>query len=181
VIATAIALPVTVILAFALTAHSSQHKGVSGQRAASEAAVTVSAPPSPDVKTQADCVKVFAQLPVQLSGLSPRKTDTDSSFVAAWGNPAIVLRCGVSKPAILNTPSAAQLTDVSGVIWQPDLQKTQAVYTTVDRPVYVEVTVPAEQNQPLSALAGALKALPQVCTALDAGGNSTNSHLPLCH
>ena len=123
---------------------------------------------------------MFAALPVQLDGLNPRKTATDSSFVAAWGDPAIVIRCGVGKPAIFGTPQAAQLVDVNGVLWQPDPGKTQTVYTSVDRSVYVEVTVPAGQNQPLSTLTPALTALPATCTATDAGGASKPG-LPICH
>jgi hypothetical protein len=141
----------------------------------------VAAPPRPDDTVQTDCVKVFAQLPVQLDGLNPRRTDTDSSFVAAWGNPAIVIRCGVAKSTLLNSPQAAQPVDVDGVIWQPDPQKSQTVYTSIDRAVTVDVTVPAGQDQPLTTLAQALKTLPQVCTGTDAAGHTTNPALPACH
>lgn len=168
----------TVLLAFVLTAtHESTPHHPS---AAATAAVTVAAPPSPDDRTQAACVKVFAALPVQLDGLSPRKTATDSSFVAAWGDPPIVLRCGVVKPSIFGTPQAAQLVDVNGVLWQPDPGRSATVYTSVDRSVYVEVTVPAGQDQPLSRLAPALSSLPATCTASDATGASKPG-LPICH
>ena len=182
-IATALALPITVVLAFLLTAHGSGPR--SGSTATPSAtgplpAVTVAAPPSPSAATERACIAVFAKLPVQLGTLAPRKTDTDSSFVVAWGDPAIVLRCGVAKPAVLGSPQAAQLLDVNSVIWQPDPQKTQTVYTTVDRAVYIEVTVPAGADQPLPLLAPAIQALPQLCTAADAAGNTTNPTLPLC-
>ena len=182
-IATACALPVTVVLAFLLTAHQS---GTDGQPATSPSpsgplpAVTVAAPPSPDTATQQACVKVFAKLPVQLGSLAPRKTDTNSSFVAAWGDPAVVLRCGVARPAILGSAQAAQLLDVNSVIWQPDPQRTRTVYTAVDRSAYIEVTVPAGVDQPLPLLAPAVQALPQLCTASDAAGNTTNPKLPIC-
>ncbi|MDQ2837354.1 MAG: DUF3515 domain-containing protein [Actinomycetota bacterium] len=179
-IASAIALPITVVLAFVLTAHGSGHPHSAGSSTSPLAAVTVPAPPSPSTATANACVKVFAQLPVQLGTLAPRKTDTDSSFVAAWGNPAIVIRCGVVRPAGLGDPAAAQLLDVNSVIWQPDPQQSQTVYTTVDRSVYVEVTVPAGVDQPLPLLAPAVLALPQLCTATDAAGN-TGAKLPICH
>jgi hypothetical protein len=182
-IATAVAVPITIVLAFLFTAGSSgpSNKTPSVSPSAPLGGVTVAAPPAPDAATQAACVKVFAELPVQLDGLDPRKTETDSSFVAAWGNPAIVIRCGVAKSTLLNTPQAAQPIDVNGVIWQPDPQQSRTVYTSVDRSVTVEVTVPAGQDQPLATLAPALKALPQVCTASDAAGNTTNPKLPSCH
>jgi hypothetical protein len=174
---------VTVVLAFAFTA------GNSGQTSAPKPSatpsgplpgVTVAAPPSPGVSAQAACVKVFAKLPVQLGTLNPRKTETDSSFVAAWGSPAIVLRCGVARPAVFGAADAAQLVEVNGVLWQPDPQARQTVYTAVDRSVYVDVTVPSGADQPLPLLADALNALPARCTGTDAAGNSGNVTLPVC-
>jgi hypothetical protein len=176
-------LPVTVVLAFLLTAGGSGPKPAPSTSPSSTGplpAVTVAAPPSPNTATQRACITVFARLPVQLGSLAPRKTDTDSSFVVAWGNPAIVLRCGVARPAILGSPQAAQLIDVNSVIWQPDPQKDRTVYTAVDRSVYIEVIVPADVDEPLPLLAPAVQALPQVCTATDAAGNTTNSKLPIC-
>lgn len=139
----------------------------------------MAAPPSPSTATTNACVKVFQQLPVQLGSLAPRRTDTDSSFVAAWGDPAIVIRCGVARPAVFGSPGAAQLLDVNSVIWQPDPQRNQTVYTAVDRSVYIDVTVPAGADQPLPLLAPAVLALPQLCTATDAAGN-VGAKLPIC-
>ncbi|MDQ1743564.1 MAG: hypothetical protein QOE23_1903 [Pseudonocardiales bacterium] len=180
-IATAIAAPVTVLLAFLLTAGHTDKPATPLPSASGTAlpAVAVPAPPKPDAATQAACVKVFAQLPVQLGQLPPRRTDTDSSFVAAWGNPAVVLRCGVAKPAVFGTPDAAQLVEVNSVLWQPDPQRDRTVYTAVDRSVYLEVTVPAGVDQPLPLLAPAVSALPRLCTATDAAGN-TGARLPIC-
>ena len=178
-IATAIAAPVTVLLAFLLSAGHSDTPPSNSAPAGPLPAVTAPAPPKPDAATQAACVKVFAKLPVQLGQLPPRRTQTDSSFVAAWGNPAVVLRCGVAKPAIFGSPEAAQLVEVNAVLWQPDPQRDRTVYTTVDRGVYIEVTVPAGADQPLPLLASAVSALPRLCTASDAAGN-THVKLPIC-
>lgn len=166
------------VLAFLLTVGHKSGTKPSGP----PPAVTIAAPPSPSAATSAACIKIFAKLPVQLGNLDPRKTDTDSSFVAAWGDPAVVLRCGVSKPAAIDDVDhpPAQLQDVNGVIWLPELQKNQAVYTTVDRAVYVEVTVPANADNPLTLFADAIKAVPQICTGGDAAGNLGNPKLPLC-
>ena len=171
------------MLAFLLTAgHGSKGSGTPTPKASGPLpAVTIAAPPSPSAATTSACVKVFAKLPVQLGDLDPRKTDTNSSFVAAWGDPAIVLRCGVAKPAGLNNPNAPGLQDVNGVIWAPELQKTQAIFTTVDRAAYIEVTVPAGADNPLTLLTSAVNTLPQICTAADAAGNTTNSKLPICN
>jgi hypothetical protein len=182
VIATAIAAPMTVLLAFLLSAGRSPEPSDTDDPAPSGSvlpAVTAPAPPKPDAATQAACVKVFAKLPVQLGQLPPRRTQTDSSFVAAWGNPAVVVRCGVAKPAVFGTPEAAQLVEVNKVLWQPDPQRDRTVYTTVDRGVYIDVTVPAGADQPLPLLAPAVSALPALCTATDAAGN-TGAKLPIC-
>ncbi|MGX7679472.1 DUF3515 domain-containing protein [Jatrophihabitans sp. DSM 45814] len=184
-IATAVALPVAVVLAFVFTAGHTKQNAPDSTASGPLPAVTVAPPPAPGVATQEACVKVFAGLPVQLGDLAPRKTDTDSSFVAAWGDPAIVFRCGVTKSAVFGTPQAADPIDVNGVIWQPDPQQKQTVYTTIDRkPYYVDLTVPAGQAQPLdelsAELAAAINAIPQTCTATDSAGNAANSKLPIC-
>jgi hypothetical protein len=167
-----------VVLAFVLTAgHSSDPRPAPSSSVLP--AVPVPAPPKPGAATQAACVKVFAKLPVQLGDLVPRRTETDSSFVAAWGNPAVVLRCGVPRPAVFGTPEAAQLVEVNSVLWQPDPQRDRTVYTAVDRSVYLDVTVPAGADQPLPLLAPAVSALPRLCTATDAAGNP-GAKLPIC-
>jgi hypothetical protein len=169
-----------VLLAFLLTARHPTGRSTAGHSTGPLPAVTVAAPPSPAAATADACVQVFAKLPVQLGSLAPRRTDTDSSFVAAWGDPAVVVRCGVAKPAVFGSPDAAQLLDVNSVLWQPDPQKARTVYTTVDRSVYIEVSVPAGVDQPLPLLAAAVQALPATCTGTDAAGN-TGAKLPLCH
>jgi hypothetical protein len=179
VIATAIAAPLTIVLAFLLTAGEPDDSPEPAPSGSVLPAVTVPAPPKPDTATETACVKVFAELPVQLGELEPRRTETDSSFVAAWGDPAVVVRCGVGKPAVFGTAEAAQLVEVNSVLWQPDPQRDRTVYTTVDRSVYIDVTVPAGADQPLPLLAPAVSALPPVCTAIDAAGN-TGAKLPIC-
>ncbi|UQX89961.1 DUF3515 domain-containing protein [Jatrophihabitans telluris] len=168
------------MLAFVFTAGKGGKPSTPGQAGNPAAAVTVAAPPSPNAATAKACLSVFEKLPVQLGGLNPRKTATDSSYVAAWGNPAIVFRCGVSRPAVFGTGQAAQLIDVNGIIWQPEPQKDQVIFTAVDRSVYLEVTVPSSQTQPLSDLSTAVAALPQRCTAADASGRPTTTKLPIC-
>jgi hypothetical protein len=169
-----------VLLAFLLSARHRTSGPTAGHSTGPLPAVTVAAPPSPAPATANACVQVFGKLPVQLGTLAPRRTDTDSSFVAAWGDPAVVIRCGVAKPATFGSPDAAQLLDVNAVLWQPDPQRSRTVYTTVDRSVYIEVSVPAGADQPLPLLAAAVRALPATCTGTDAAGNP-GAKLPLCH
>lgn len=141
--------------------------------------MTVAAPPSPNDATQAACVQVFAKLPVQLGDLAPRRTDTDSSFVAAWGDPAVVLRCGVSRPAALVPDASNFIISVDDVGWLPSQTKDADVFTSTDRAVYVEVTIPKRiVDQPLPTLADAVAVLPAVC--LDQNPQGTVPTAKLC-
>jgi hypothetical protein len=46
----------------------------------------------------AACRTLLEELPTSVAD-QPRRTVTGSSYAAAWGDPAIVLRCGVPLPA----------------------------------------------------------------------------------
>jgi hypothetical protein len=130
------------------------------------APITVVAPPA-DPAAVAPCTRLLTALPVQLSDLAPRivHPKPDSPFVVGWGDPAVVLRCGVARPVGLKPGSADLVIGVDGVFWLPIHQKNATVWTTVDRAVYVEVTVPLSYRQPpLAPIADAIaKVLPPVC------------------
>jgi hypothetical protein len=120
--------------------------------------VTVPAAPPEAV---APCEAVMRELPLELAGEQSRPVDSDSSFVYAWGDPAVVLVCGVDRPAgWVVTASAIQ---INGVQWYVDTSDPDTtVWTTVDRPVYVEVSLPASVDSgPVTALTAELaQALP---------------------
>lgn len=128
------------------------------------APVTATAPAS-NAAAEAPCAQVLSRLPVELAGLPARVVHTtpSSPFVVAWGDPAIVLRCGVPKPARLSATSG--LIGVNGVYFLPVRTRDATIFTAIDRAVYVEIGVPTSYAQPpLGPLATALgKALPQVC------------------
>lgn len=75
-----------------------------------------------------------------------------SDLTAAWGDPAITLRCGVAKPRAY-TPTA-QLFAVNAVAWLPVPQDAASPTTfyAVERTAYVEVVVPKEQAPASDAL-----------------------------
>jgi Protein of unknown function (DUF3515) len=111
---------------------------------------------------------VLSQLPIELAGMAPRIVHALQSV--AWGDPPVVLRCGVSRPAQLVAGSSAEIAGFSGVNWLVDLGRTAAVYTLVDRSVYVEVTLPAgtDPSAAMPALSGAIaKALPTAVCYID--------------
>lgn len=79
-------------------------------------------------------------LPATVDGRKRRATDPASVRVAAWGDPAVVLRCGVPRPRQLAPTS--EVVEVNGVAWF--LEPGSAyVFTTVGRVANVEVRVPS--------------------------------------
>jgi hypothetical protein len=111
-------------------------------------------------EAEAACTPLMSALPLDLLGEPSRRVDSDSPFVYAWAEPPVVLICGVDRPAgyVAGVPAI----QINGVQWYVDISDPEAtVWTTVDRPVYVQVTLPASvDSAPVTALstpiAGAL-------------------------
>jgi hypothetical protein len=104
------------------------------------------------------CDRLAAALPAKVDDLKRRRTAPAGSTVAAWGDPAVVLRCGVGLPAGLTATS--QLSGVNDVEWYVDEQPTQRVWTTFARAAEVEVTIPDTHDPavgPIVDLAAAIK------------------------
>lgn len=98
--------------------------------------------PRPDAATQRLCEGL--RLPEKVNGQGRRDTSPDSPLTAAWGSPAIALRCGVPRPAALRPES--QLVDINGISWFGQPYGRPVTFTAVARQAYVEVTVPAKYN-----------------------------------
>jgi hypothetical protein len=127
------------------------------------------AAPTPGGAASAQCAALQAQLPPTLLGHKRRTTTPASPNTAAWGDPAIVLRCGVAEPGAMNPASPQydpkQTNSVAvvsnGVCWLS--QQTSGGgfrFTTVKQNAYVEVDVPGAyqgQSWPMPALAGPIQ------------------------
>ena len=109
---------------------------------------------TPDVTPAADlaCPVLMGQLPLELAGESSRLVDSDTPYAYAWGDPAVVLVCGVDPPAGYVVGTGTLL--ISGVEWfVDDSDPDVVVWTTVDRAVHVQVTVSADTDSaPVTAL-----------------------------
>ena len=116
----------------------------------------------PPVTPEADasCPALMAALPLELDGEPSRRVQSDSPYAYAWGDPAIVLVCGVDRPEGYVTGAAA--IQINGVQWYVDTSDPDTtVWTTVDRPVYVQISLPASvDSAPVTALT------PQIAQAL---------------
>jgi hypothetical protein len=103
---------------------------------------------------RAACRALVHALPAKVDGLKQRSV-SGSPYAAAWGDPAIVLRCGVGVPQGFTKFSLCQSVD--GVGWfAPESaasdQSVDAVLTTVDRLPRVELQVPAKWRPPAAAM-----------------------------
>ncbi len=144
--------------------------------------ISVPAPP-PNAAADASCTRLLAKLPITLAGLPARPAQSTSTYVVAWGDPAVVLRCGVPRPPGLRSGSADLDIVINGVLWLPVQRKDTTVWTTVDRPVYIEATVPKSYRQPpLAPLSNAIiQALPAaVCLPQAAPGQPPPDPKRLC-
>jgi Protein of unknown function (DUF3515) len=103
--------------------------------------------PTPPVTADADrfCPHLVQTVPTRLVGEPARKVRSASPYVRAWGDPAVVLICGVERPARFVVGAA--LIQIDQVQWFVDTSDPKTVvWTAVDRPVYVQVRVPASTD-----------------------------------
>jgi len=109
------------------------------------------------------CQELLGALPSRVAD-QPRRRTSGSTYGAAWGKPAIVLRCGVGKPADYTKFAACQTAN--GVDWfVPEQvmedQSADVVMTTIGRSPAIEVKVPSAyrpSTAPMVDLAKVIKA-----------------------
>jgi Protein of unknown function (DUF3515) len=86
-------------------------------------------------------------LPQRTEALRPRVISPRTPLAHAWGSPAVVLTCGVSRPAGYS-PTSSETTDVNGVRWFQQPASKIITWTALrpgvvaGRPIYVELAVP---------------------------------------
>ncbi|MBY8881875.1 DUF3515 domain-containing protein [Actinacidiphila acidipaludis] len=117
--------------------------------------------PVPDAQVARYCSALHARLPEKVDGLPRHDLKPSSELTAGWGDPSIVLRCGVPRPAADDSVNT-DAVEVDGVGWSIEPQGDGVFrLTTTLRKAYVEVTLPkryARDLDPLTDLAGAVKA-----------------------
>lgn len=96
-----------------------------------------------------------------MDGLSRADPTPRSALTAGWGDPAIILRCGVPRPAKLNDPNERSV-EVNGVDWIEEKNDNGSYrLTTTLRKAYVEVIIPEQRTSrglnPLLDLASAVR------------------------
>jgi hypothetical protein len=124
-----------------------------GCSGASPGTLRVDAPAltGPDRRT---CAALVDALPDRVADQSARAVE-GTGYAAAWGDPAIELRCGVPRPAGFG--DFAQCQNANGVDWyipdsQLDGEPTDITMTVVGRATYVEVRLPETYWPPVNAM-----------------------------
>ncbi len=120
--------------------------------------VTLTSPDAVSAADLATCEAFLDDLPSSLAGHERRKVNPAAALGRAWGDPAIIVRCGVGVPPEFDQLAACEVAD--GVGWfvpddQFDDQDADAVLTAVGYRPRVSVTVPAKYRPegPAAAIA----------------------------
>jgi hypothetical protein len=106
----------------------------------------------------AECVAAAAAWPQTVAHRERRETSADSAAVAAWGDPPVVARCGLTPPS----PTTDDCLQVSGVDWVVHRLSDGVRFTTYGREPAIEVLVPSElapESLVLPAFGAAAQAL----------------------
>jgi hypothetical protein len=107
--------------------------------------------PTPAPADATACGALTADLPAKVGdSLSKRTVEPKSPLIAAWGKPAVVLRCGVGTPATYRPDVDLQVVDNIG--WFGDERSTDTVYTSMTRRPRVAVAVPKSQGSSFDVL-----------------------------
>jgi hypothetical protein len=131
-------------------------------------------PPTDDAAVST-CEGLIAKLPESIAGLKSIELSNGDGWAAAWGDPAIVLRCGVAEsPALVPTSQCIAVNDIDWFATQDgaeadlsNLRDATVDMTTVGRSVNVEVSVPAKWQPPGDALLGVADAIRATTEAVD--------------
>ncbi|UQU66192.1 DUF3515 domain-containing protein [Couchioplanes caeruleus] len=103
------------------------------------------------------CLAVTSQLPVKVRDLPARKVSVGPEQNAAYGEPPITVACGVTRPVMCTSldesgsgcvPLDTELLNMNRVCWYADAKADATTFTTMDREVPVQVTVPKRYEQP---------------------------------
>ncbi len=113
--------------------------------------------PSLDGPAARQCAELGGAAPSSVSGAEGVEVDT-RGVALAWGDPPVVLRCGVAVPDALRPTSRCERVD--GVDWFAQPAEDGYRFSTVGRPTTVELFVPYEYEpagDALVDLAGAVR------------------------
>jgi Protein of unknown function (DUF3515) len=161
--ATAVAVPVALLAGLLAFWKIAPHDDADARPTAT-ATVQASAPSTPvrmaaptlDARTAQVCLAVTSQLPTELRGLPARKVSAGPEQNAAYGEPPITVACGVTQPTMCErvdgghpgcVPLDATMFAMNGMCWWGADGPATDVFTSMDREVAVQVSVPGSYQQ----------------------------------
>lgn len=97
--------------------------------------------PAPEGDVAHACSDLIDSLPGALEEGARRALEPDSPYAAAYGDPAIVLRCGVERPTEFGPTS--ELVTINEVDWLPVKQSGGVAFYAPGRVAWVRVDVPS--------------------------------------
>jgi hypothetical protein len=121
--------------------------------------VAIAAVPAPAAQTP-ECQALLAALPDSLGDLQRAETAQPTpAGTAAWrgdGEP-VILRCGLDRPAEFVVGRPIQMVDEVGWFRIDDSDTQRSTWVSVDRPVYIALTLPADSGPtPIQTMSGAI-------------------------
>jgi hypothetical protein len=96
------------------------------------------------------CAAVVDRAPQTV--LDRRRSTPQAAGVGAWGDPPIVLRCGVTAVAGPTSDPCITVDDVDWIVENPDEADRPATFVTYGRTPAVRVTVPGDRGGAADAL-----------------------------
>jgi predicted small lipoprotein YifL len=112
---------------------------------------------APPQSARERCRAFLDGLPATLADQPRREVNPEDGWGAAYGDPPIVVRCGVPIPATYD--ETAVCTNVNGVDWFIPMEQLEAddpgsyTMTTVNRTPRVEAVLPVDYFPPATAMA----------------------------
>jgi len=104
---------------------------------------------APDISsTSGACEPILGAAPIRLLGELQRETTPADAAALAWGDPPIVLACGVQ----FDVPPDAQILEVDDVAWVAQSDDAGTVFTTFEADPVIQVRVPAAYRPEVEAL-----------------------------
>ena len=111
--------------------------------------------PKLTAQTAQVCLAVTSQLPTKVRDLPARKVSAGPEQNAAYGEPPITVACGIPQPTMCErvdgghagcVPLTAIMLNMNSVCWYALDGPATNVFTTMDREVAVQVSVPASYD-----------------------------------
>lgn len=151
-IATLVAVPVTLLALFGAVSLMGSMAGAQEDEPAevSDKPVEITAPDLSDEDFKY-CRALITKLPDPLGDLPRRVVAGDHGapeIAGAWGEPAVTLRCGVEPVEVAKDAKVWRFAaKKQSACWYADESKKATTWTTVDRELAVELTVPAKHSE----------------------------------